>query len=406
MPSAAMSVRRPGRSSICNLQFAIFILHFAYCRSAPAAQPPAVTIDAGRFAAAVSAIDAQQQITFRTEPSTRIVAAADLVSWGSPVEPPSRTLIVLAGGGILVAEVTASDPGQLRARSAQVGPVTLPRDAVSGIIFQPPADRRRADALVDRLIGAAAPSDRLLLANSDELSGTVEGLSNQQVDMRADMGLVSVKVDRLTAVIFRHAAPPPPAAGLRLWTGLADGSRLLARQVRLDQKALRVTLGGGTQLTAEPDALVWLAPVGGRAVYLSDLPTADYRHVAFLDLVWPYRTDHSVTGAWLRAGGRPYAKGLGVHSAARLTYNLTEPYRRFEAQLAIDDDTAGGGSVRFRVFVDGKAKYTSPIIRGHQPPLPVAVDLEGGRRLDLVVDFADRADQLDHADWLDARVEK
>jgi hypothetical protein len=38
------------------------------------------------------------------------------------------------------------------------------------------------------------------------------------------------------------------------------------------------------------------------------------------------------------------------------------------------------------------------------PPRPIAVDITGGKRLDLVVDFADRADELDHADWLSARV--
>jgi hypothetical protein len=37
-------------------------------------------------------------------------------------------------------------------------------------------------------------------------------------------------------------------------------------------------------------------------------------------------------------------------------------------------------------------------------PVPVSVDLSDAKRLDLVVDFAERADQLDHANWLDARL--
>jgi len=36
--------------------------------------------------------------------------------------------------------------------------------------------------------------------------------------------------------------------------------------------------------------------------------------------------------------------------------------------------------------------------------VPARVDLAGAKRLDLVIDFADRADELDHADWLDARL--
>ncbi len=66
--------------------------------------------------------------------------------------------------------------------------------------------------------------------------------------------------------------------------------------------------------------------------------------------------------------------------------------------------TEGRGSVRYRVFVDSEEKFASPIVRGGGPPVPVSVDVTGAKRLDLVVDFADRADEQDHADWLDARL--
>jgi hypothetical protein len=39
-------------------------------------------------------------------------------------------------------------------------------------------------------------------------------------------------------------------------------------------------------------------------------------------------------------------------------------------------------------------------------PTPISVDLSGAKQLDLVVDYADRADVLDHADWLNARLIK
>ena len=77
---------------------------------------------------------------------------------------------------------------------------------------------------------------------------------------------------------------------------------------------------------------------------------------------------------------------------------------RFEAELAVDDSTAGRGSVQFRVLVDGRERYLSPIIHGGQPPTPVSVDVRGARKLELMVDYADRADVLDHADWLNARL--
>jgi hypothetical protein len=93
-----------------------------------------------------------------------------------------------------------------------------------------------------------------------------------------------------------------------------------------------------------------------------------------------------------------------MHSAARLSYDLPPGVVRFQAEAAIDDAAEGQGSVRFRVFVDGSEKFASPTVRGGGVPVPIDVDISGGKRLDLVVDFADRADVRDYADWLDARV--
>ena len=115
-------------------------------------------------------------------------------------------------------------------------------------------------------------------------------------------------------------------------------------------------------------------------------------------------------GEPLTVGGKRYLKGIGMHSASRLTYRLDGKYRRFDAAVAIDDSADTRGSVTFGVYVlrDGQWKqaYTSDIVRGGDPPEPVSVDVDGAQALTLTVDYADRGDELDHADWLDARLVK
>jgi hypothetical protein len=370
------------------------------------------------------------------------------------------------------------------------------------------------------------------LLNGDELTGLFSGIADDAVRLQTELGPINVKTDRIAALIFNPALRRKPAAKadeLRAWLGLSDGSRLLATRLLIERDRMTITTAGQTWKTS-PKNLVFLQPLGGRAVYLSDLKPAEYRQTPFLDfpwgkrgqspfvrstlravpagtdqrlvgdcplfpLGWPYRADHNVTGGRLRAGGRLYLKGLGVHSAARLVYELGagargegrgagdkllsplptnlrsvpgegqpknsplplgegqgvragqpnsplplgegqgvratgpkalgspspgrrpgepgDPKRplgptaqRFAAELAIDDSTAGGGSVQFRVLVDGREKFASPILRGGDPPVPVSVDLTGAKKLELLVDYADRADVLDHADWLDARLLK
>jgi hypothetical protein len=57
-------------------------------------------------------------------------------------------------------------------------------------------------------------------------------------------------------------------------------------------------------------------------------------------------------------------------------------------------------------LVDGREKFASPTICGGSRPLPVSVDTRGGTTLELVVDYAEQADVLDRADWLNARLVK
>jgi hypothetical protein len=132
--------------------------------------------------------------------------------------------------------------------------------------------------------------------------------------------------------------------------------------------------------------------------------------VPYLSIAWPYARDRNVLGAPLSVGGKRYLKGVGMHSAARLTYQLDGKYRRFDSMVALDNSAGKKGSVTFGVYVlragEWKEAYTSGIVRGGEAPRRVSVDVSEAEGLTLTVDFADRGDELDHANWLDARLVK
>jgi hypothetical protein len=259
---------------------------------------------------------------------------------------------------------------------------------------------------LDDLRSATGESDRVILANGDKLAGRLESIRDDKLRLEAELVVADIELHRIRAIIFdpsllRRRKPE----AFRAIAGFTDGSRLTAEELVLDGESLTIKLAGGTALKAPAAELVCLQPLGGTVTYLSDREPAGCRQIPYLDLPWPpYRADRNVTGGLLRAGGRLYLKGLGVHSASRLTYELDGPFRTFQSALAVDDSTSGGGSVRFLVYVDGERKFASPIVRGGTAPVPISVDVAGAKRLDLVVDFADRADVLDHADWLNARL--
>jgi hypothetical protein len=379
----------------------------------------AVPVDGEPFAAQLAAVDYRWQITFQAPEARRTISAASLVSWGRCVEADRGPVVVMADGGLMVADVRHVDRENLSAESRLFGPVKLPRSGVAGVIFHLPADRDGRDRIVDRILSAATgatdgrglmagDADRLLLVNGDEVAGTIERLADGKVRLQGNVGPLELETSRATAVVFRASAAlgegPRGTEFLGARIGFRDGTRLRVSSLVVGENSLRATLPGGMALNAAPKELVFLQPFGGQVVYLSDLKPEGYRHVPFLSLAWPYRTDRNVAGGMLRGGGAVCLKGLGMHSASRLSYVLSGPFRRFQADLAVDDRTNGGGSVGFRVFVDGQVRYTSPIVRGGQAPVPVSVDLVGAKRIDLVVDYADRADEQDHANWLNARL--
>lgn len=383
------------------------VLHGAETRALVPVEGPALQ-------ARWTGVDAQGRWTFRVADEGRSLPPADLVSWGDCPDVGRRTLVVLGDGGLLAADVQGMDQDTLTVQSdlialpgkpgAAPGPLTLPLDLLAGMVLVPPDLADARDRLLDRLQAAEGKADRLILLNGDELSGTLERIVGRSVHFRSGASAVPLELDRLRAALFNPAlAHRPPRPSFPVWIGLSDGSRLLAS--RLASKDGRVELdAAGKTIQAPLEDVVWLMPLGPRVRYLSDLEPESHRQTPFVGQPWPYRRDRSVGGRWLRADGKVHFKGLGVHSRSQLVYAIAEPWRRFEVRVALDDESQGKGSVQFRVLVDGARKYESPIVAGNAPPLDVSVDLAGAKRLELLVDYGPWADQMDRADWLDARL--
>jgi hypothetical protein len=115
--------------------------------------------------------------------------------------------------------------------------------------------------------------------------------------------------------------------------------------------------------------------------------------------------DNSV-GGQSAGDGRPisiagvaYAKGLGTNSVSHVELYLAGKCTRMTADVGVDDETGGGGTVTFSVIADGKALITTQTIRGKQAAVPIDVDVTGAEVVDLMVGDADDGNGNDHGDW-------
>ncbi|WP_428940486.1 NPCBM/NEW2 domain-containing protein [Fontivita pretiosa] len=101
--------------------------------------------------------------------------------------------------------------------------------------------------------------------------------------------------------------------------------------------------------------------------------------------------------------GRTYEKGIGVHAGSEIRYALDGKYTTFLADIGLDDETAGAGSVIFEVWADGARLYSSGVVNGSDPIQSVNVNVSGKRELVLIV-RDNGSDFWDHADWANARL--
>ncbi len=98
--------------------------------------------------------------------------------------------------------------------------------------------------------------------------------------------------------------------------------------------------------------------------------------------------------------GTVYQHGLGVTSNGELWINLDAKAKSFVAVAGIDDARkTGRGSVTFEVWVDGKKRFDSGLLKAGQPAVPVNVDLTGAKQLALFVGDGGDGTTDDVADW-------
>ncbi|WP_425616102.1 NPCBM/NEW2 domain-containing protein [Anatilimnocola sp. NA78] len=431
---------------LARLSFPLLVL--LICAGIVCAQPSAplaVPLEGEAFAATLAGIDSQQNLKWKVGNKLRVMPAGDLVSWGAWKDVETGPQILLADGGILRADVLKLDANHLViGDAADLGSVlwgesALPVEAVAGVLWQPPADPLARDRLRAKLLQLPAGDDQLLLIGGETLSGalldvplagrfaedarlTTAGEVFQLQTPRSEKPLV-IAASKVLAFRLGAATVSQPVAGrafARL--GFRDGSFVVAQGFAMKGDATHVQLSAGVQVLANnafgDGSAGWfwsqislVQPVSKRVVYVSDLKPLGYKHLPFLSGEWSYGTDQNVLGGQLRTRDQVHSKGLGMFPASRLAYQLDGQYRKLQGSLAIDAQAAAKGSVVLRVLTENdqgqwSTAYESPVIRGNEPPVEFSVDVRQAQRMALLVDFADRGDECDYANWLDLRLLK
>ena len=342
------------------------------------------------------------------------VPFSKFVRWGTLQEAVDVDQVLMTDGSIFVGRNTAINGVHVVLETSNFGELSLPRSSVRAVIWKLPTDSLDQWKFRDEL-SQQADKARIVLRNGDSLVGKLVSGDGRKLRFDADAGETELNVELVSAWQSSEANIADDQTPIVL--GLRDGTKLVAEDVRLDHR-LQVKLACGMHLgtlsivrPVDEQLIVYLQSSNPNVNYLSRSQSIGHKHIPYLNAKWDWQQDRSVVGGPISSHAKLYERGIGMHSTARLALDLPAGFSEFQAEGCIDRSSGKLGSVVFRVFTtrDGakwNAAFKTEIVRGGDEPVPIRVKLDDARRLALVVDFADQADQLDRANWIGARLVK
>ena len=174
------------------------------------------------------------------------------------------------------------------------------------------------------------------------------------------------------------------------WSSLHQAKEIIPQSQLFSGAALspNLSVSGASATTTYVSDLSWTSATNGWGSVEKDRSNGE---------------DASGDGNTIALRGVTYSKGLGVHANSELTYDLNGNYTQFVADIGVDDEVRGQGSVNFQVWADGVQLFGSGTLTGSSSIQTVAVDVTGKKTLKLVVTPGSDA-AYDHADWAGARL--
>ena len=374
----------------------------------PAAPPPVALLEA--IDGAVRRVDlADLEDLDITREDGVLVRFEGLLPSAPPATDPARGLFRLVDGGRVGGRVVGGRGEVLRLALMGGNRLELSVDEIESAVF---AGRIPPDWA--GTLAGAAEGDVLYRRRGDGLDpvgGTILAFDGEGVEFEGEELGARVFPWHEVAAFFVETLEPTSlrnSAGPTVVVDLLDGSRLRGPLVRLSGAGCQMRTAGGRPLRLALETVSEILVENDRLRFLSDLrPIEALAASPFgdeLGMRWPHRIDASVSGGPLRAGGRTYTRGIGVHAPSALTWALEGEWSELRGAVAVDDEVlrlAAHGSVRFVLFTDGDQRWRSEVVRGGDAPLSLPpLSLAGVETLTLKVEMADDLHIADRADWL------
>jgi hypothetical protein len=298
--------------------------------------------------------------------------------------------------------------------------LVLPVDRIVSLVFQERGVAGGTDwtapAQGDRLYHARSGSRRSGGGNSsamDRVDGFLEEFTIEGILFTSDLGTRAYGWEEVGALFIESldgvgASAAVGEGALLATVDLVDGGRLGGTLLSVSGVGCGLDVPGCGALGLPAAAIDQILIQDGSLVFLSDIPAADRGPLSpfgdELGMTWPPLVDRAVTGGPLLAGGRRWSRGIGVHAPSEVRWTL-DGWSSLRGTVAVDGSArllGVRGSVVFRVLLDGRELWASPVLTADDAPLVLpALDISAGGELVLHVDPTADGFAGDRGNWLD-----
>jgi NPCBM/NEW2 domain len=343
-----------------------------------------------------------------------------------PAQPPaaaSQPVVTLVDGSILPVDGYKTSGGSAHLVIHNSGPpdqrtVDLPVDQVRAAWLQSIDEKLSIQR--DEIRALNLPSDLLVVFKQngkslDYVEGVVGQVTDADVEFTLDNKPLRVQRSKVAGIVYYRGDQNAQVSGPCVLVG-RDGLRANAAQLQLTEDQIHFVTAGQIHL-AWPLADLEMADFSaGKLVFLSDLePAAEHwspwvglpAGAALAAKYGQPRRDESAYGGPLTLSfpaetpaesghEQTFDKGLSLRSRTELSYRLPRGFSRFMAVAGIEPATTRSGDVQLSIQGDGRPLWEGHLA-GDRPPQALDLNIDGVKKLTIVVDYGDN---LDTGDWL------
>jgi len=309
-------------------------------------------------------------------------------------------------GSQIRGELLALAEERISLRTGWSDELAIPLVHVRAVRF-PGVNAADIQAKFDARLAMPTSEDAAIVLGREQGVSLIDGAAHDIADGKLNFTYEgerrAINQPRVAGLVFA-AQPKRGAASPYQVLHLVSGDRLSGAWSSVTEKTLGLKASWGAELTLPREAVEKIEFRNGKVAYLSDLEPVSVEEVPYFGRAFAYRRDQSLGGGPLKLKGKPYAKGLAVHSRSVLVYGVDGQYASLKALVGFDETAAGRGRVGVYVLGDGRELLAEPDLRSSGEPLAVEVSISGVKELSLVVDFGEEEDTGDRVIWADARV--